>query len=116
MTIANESPYGTAHRDYLAETDDKDQTTELANQAWEIAAFADEMREQYGEGHCFTDLGSMDQAKRDTLRSLLYELGHEVVINPKKYGDGWVLRIGSPSRARRARLRPKFMDRLTQHG
>lgn len=116
MTVADKSPYGTAHRDYLAGIGETDRTEELANQAWEIAAFADEMREQYGAGYCFIDLGSMSEAARGTLRSLLYELGHEVSINPKKYGDGWVLRTGSPPRTRRARQRPKFMDRRTKHG
>jgi len=116
MTVADTSPYGTAHRDRLAGAGETDRTVELADQAWEIAAFIDETREQYGEGQCFTDLGRMDQAERDVLRSLLYELGHEVTITPKRYGDGWVLRTGSPPRARRARQRPKFMERFTQHG
>jgi len=37
MTVADKSPYGTAHRDYLAGIGETDRTEELANQAWEIA-------------------------------------------------------------------------------
>jgi len=118
MTVAKESPYGTAHRDYVAGTETQQrQGGALADRAWDVAAFVEEVREHDGDIPCYFPLKAEESVQRDGLKDYLYELGYDAELIEWKNAPGWLIRIGPPRKRRRFfRQRPKAVERAERHG
>jgi hypothetical protein len=117
MIVAQELPYGTAHRDYVATLEaDERHRAELADRAWEFASAVEEEREDDRDVVCFFELDHDDQTTRSALQAYLYELGYDSTISQKKHSAGWLMRIGPPKRPRRFWQRPRVMEHIARNG
>ncbi len=113
MTGIEQSPYGTAHREYsAAQGQGAADGPDWAGRAWDMAAVIEEARARDGDCACYFWLAPEEGAGREALAAYLHELGHDAEISPRKDEHGWLVRVGpSRHRGRSSRRRPRSVER-----
>ncbi len=112
MTMAEHSPFGTEHGDYLATLDDAERdAVAIAGRAWEIAEYIEEVRERDSDIPCYFPLKPEDAPIQARLAEYLHELGYDAEIIPRKSVPGALVHVGPRRRGATSHRRPRRLER-----